>query len=154
MTDHAINAGRNDDPDRLIVHYMQPHLPYLGRAMREGRSLTDLEREGYEQLERGDADRDEVYELYKETLRVVLDEIEVLLENIDADRVAITSDHGEAFGEECAYGHPEGFPHPIVKKVPWVETSASDEGTREPDLEHNSEEQVELEQHLRDLGYW
>lgn len=153
MTDHAIDAGRKDDPDRLMVHYMQPHLPYLGRAMREERPLTDLEREGYEQLETGDADREKVYELYKETLRVALDEIEVLLENIDANRVAITSDHGEAFGEGGAYGHPEGFPHPIVKKVPWVETSASDEGTREPDLKRDTAERVKLEQHLRDLGY-
>jgi len=153
VTDHAIEAGRNDDPEKLIVHYMQPHLPYLGQAMREDRPLTDLEREGYEHLETGDADREEVYEMYKDTLRTVLDEVQVLLENIDADRVAITSDHGEAFGEGGAYGHPEGFPHPIVKKVPWVETSATDEGTREPDLEREAGEHVELEQHLRDLGY-
>ncbi|WP_227014898.1 alkaline phosphatase family protein [Natronorubrum aibiense] len=153
MTDHAIKAGRENDPDRLIVHYMQPHLPYLGRALDEGRPLTDLEQEGYQQLETGDADREDVYELYMHTLRLVLDDLEVLLENIDAETVAITADHGEAFGEFHAYGHPEGFPHPVVKQVPWVEASATDQRTREPDLDAGRSEAIDVEEHLRDLGY-
>lgn len=153
MTDFAINAGREQKCDRLMVHYMQPHLPYIGRAVSEGREPTDLEVNGYEKLESGEADRDEVYNLYKDTLRFVLDEVEVLLENLDAEKVAITADHGEAFGEMQAYGHPEGFPHPIVKKVPWIETSAQDDHTREPDLETDRGINVEIEEHLEDLGY-
>ncbi|MDF9744104.1 hypothetical protein [Natrinema salsiterrestre] len=153
MTDHAIAAGRTRDPERLIVHYMQPHLPYIGRAFRDGRGPTDVEMDGYEKLESGESDRETVYELYTETLRLVLDEVEVLLKNIDAERVAITADHGEAFGEMRAYGHPEGFPHPIVKKVPWVETSARDTQTRDPDLEANRGVSVDIEDHLQDLGY-
>ncbi|WP_285266193.1 sulfatase-like hydrolase/transferase [Halobacterium salinarum] len=153
MTDHAIQASREENPDRLMVHYMQPHLPYIGQAVREGRPPTALEQEGYEQLETGDAEREEVYDLYEETLRFVLDDIEELLENVDAETVAITADHGEAFGEFRAYGHPEGFPHPIVKKVPWVETTATDERSREPDLETTQNSQIDLEEHLRDLGY-
>ncbi|WP_241431084.1 alkaline phosphatase family protein [Natrinema pallidum] len=153
MTDHAIAAGRTDDPERLILHYMQPHLPYIGQAYREGRDPTDVEIDGYETLESGECERETVSELYKETLRLVLDEVAVLLENMDAERVAITADHGEAFGEMHAYGHPEGFPHPIVKKVPWVETSARDLGTRETELEEGRSVNVDIEDHLRDLGY-
>ncbi|WP_336037525.1 hypothetical protein [Halobacterium yunchengense] len=153
MTDYTIDVSRELDQNRLIVHYMQPHLPYIGQAHPEGRSPTELEMEGYEKLETGDADREEVYELYKDTLRLVLDQVELLLENVDADRVAITADHGEAFGELRAYGHPEGFPHPIVKKVPWVETTAEDSGTREPDLEKKTATSVDIEEHLKDLGY-
>lgn len=153
MTDYAIDAGRTRDSDRLIVHYMQPHLPYIGQAFAEGRAPTEIEINGYECLESGDADRETVYELYTETLRLVLDEVAVLLENIDADRVAITADHGEEFGEVGAYGHPEGFPHPIVKKVPWVETSARDTGSRDPDIDTDEKLDVDLEEHLQDLGY-
>ncbi len=153
MTDYAIAAGRSDAADRIIVHYMQPHLPYIGEALTEGRAPTDLELEGYEKLETGDAKREEVYELYKATLRLVLDDVADLLVNLDADRVAITADHGEAFGEMRAYGHPEGFPHPIVKRVPWVETSAEDQGTRDPELETARGVSVDLEEQLRDLGY-
>ena len=153
MTDHAIKAGRENDPDRLLVHYMQPHRPYVGQAISENRRPTDLEIEGYKKIETGDADPDEVYDLYIDTLRFVLDEIEILLENINADRVLITADHGEAFGEFKAYGHPEGFLHPVVKKVPLVRTSANDEKTRDPNLEIDQDTEVDLEQHLRDLGY-
>jgi len=152
MTDHAITAGRTQNADQLIVHYMQPHLPYIGQALREERSPTELELEGYNHLETGKAKHDEVSQLYTDTLRLVLDEVEVLLENIDAETVAITADHGEAFGEFGAYGHPEGFPHPAVKKVPWVVTSASDANTREPNLEDTGAS-VDIEQHLADLGY-
>ena len=153
VTDYAIHTGRERDPDRLLVHYMQPHLPYIGQAVSESRCPTEIEIAGYNQLETGDADRDHVYELYKDTLRLVLDEVEVLLQNVDADDVVITADHGEAFGEFAAYGHPEGFPHPVVKKVPWVRTSASDEETRVPDIETDSGVSVDVEEHLRDLGY-
>lgn len=153
MTDYTIEEGRNGDAGRIITHYTQPHLPYVGTAYHEGRDATELEDRGYELLEEGSAPREEVYEAYKETLRWVLDDIEELLENIDAKNVVITSDHGEAFGEWRAYGHPEGFPHPVVRKVPWVETTAQDEHTREPEIEVDTSIETDVEEHLRDLGY-
>jgi hypothetical protein len=153
MTDYTIEEGRNGDAKRIITHYTQPHLPYIGAAYRDGREATELEDRGYELLEEGRGSRNEVYEAYKETLRWVLNDIEDLLKNIDAEKVVITSDHGEAFGEWKAYGHPEGFPHPVVRKVPWVETTATDELTRKPDLDIDSSAETDIEQHLKDLGY-
>ncbi|MFD1562865.1 hypothetical protein ACFR99_04805 [Haloarchaeobius amylolyticus] len=153
MTDHTIEEGRNGDANRIIAHYTQPHLPYIGTAYREGREATELEDRGYEILEEGRGSTEEVYEAYAETLRWVLDDVEDLLENIDAEKVVITSDHGEAFGEWKAYGHPEGFPHPVIRKVPWVETTARDEHTRKPDIEVDPSTEMGIEEHLRDLGY-
>ena len=153
MTDYTIEEGRNGTADRIITHYTQPHLPYVGAAYRDGRRATEIEERGYELLEEGNGSREEVYEAYIETLRWVLDDVEELLANIDAEKVVITSDHGEAFGEWKAYGHPEGFPHPSVRKVPWVETTATDEHTREPDLSAGSSVETDIEDHLRDLGY-
>lgn len=152
MTDYAIAAGRESDVERRIVHYTQPHLPYAGRAFEDGREPTELERRGYELLETGQSDREEIYDAYRATLRWALDEVEVLLENTEAERVVITADHGEAFGEGLAYGHPEGFVHPVVRKVPWVETSATDDRTREPSVEA-ADDEIDVEEHLRDLGY-
>lgn len=152
-TDYAITAGRTHDPEKLIVHYMQPHLPYIGQALPENRSPTEIELDGYKKLESGDVNRETIYELYKDTLRAALDEIDVLLQNIDAETVAITADHGEEFGDVRAYGHPEGFPHPVVKKVPWVKTTARDIRTHDPDLDPNRSANVDLEKHLQDLGY-
>lgn len=153
ITDCTINEGREGHADRIIAHYTQPHLPYVGAAYNEGRAATKVEDRGYELLEEGIASRDEVYKAYKETLRWVLDDVEELLENINAERVVITSDHGEAFGEWKAYGHPEGFLHPSIRKVPWVETSANDKRTRKSDIEPVSSVDTSVEDHLRDLGY-
>lgn len=153
MTDYTIKKGRDERSDRIITHYTQPHLPYVGRAFREDREATEVEEKGYELLEEGKSTRGEVYDVYKETLRWVLDDVEELLENIDAEKVVITSDHGEAFGEGMAYGHPEGFLHPAVRKVPWVETSASDTHSREPEISVDSGVEKDVEDHLRDLGY-
>lgn len=153
ITDYTITESREGHADRIIAHYTQPHLPYVGAAYHEERAATEVEDRGYELLEEGVASRDEVYKAYKETLRWVLDDVEELLENVDAERVVITADHGEAFGEWKAYGHPEGFPHPCIRKVPWVETSASDERTREPDIDTPSSVDTDIEDHLRDLGY-
>lgn len=154
MTDYTIETGRNGDANRIITHYTQPHLPYVGTAYREGRNPTEVEDRGYELLEEGKSSHEEVYDAYKETLRWVLDDVEELLKNIDAEKVVITSDHGEAFGEWKAYGHPEGFPHPVVRKVPWVETTAKDKHTREPDIEIESDSvETDVAEHLRDLGY-
>jgi len=153
VTDHTIEEGRHGSADRIIAHYTQPHLPYVGAAVSENREPTELEDRGYELLEEGRESRHEVLEAYKETLRWVLDDVEELLQNIDAAKVVITSDHGEAFGEGKAYGHPEGFPHPVVRKVPWVVTKATDEKTRESDTESNHSIETDIEDHLRDLGY-
>lgn len=153
VTDHVIEHARSQEDGRILAHYIQPHLPYLGYAYRDDREMTAVEENGYQLLEKGQASRDDVYDAYRETLRMVLDEIEVLLQNVDAEKVVITADHGEAFGEWAAYGHPEGFPHPVVRKVPWIEVSATDEGTREPTIEVEDDTRVDIEEHLRDLGY-
>ncbi|QLG63396.1 sulfatase-like hydrolase/transferase [Halorarum salinum] len=153
MTDYTIEVGRRGNSERIITHYTQPHLPYVGTAFREGRKATEREERGYELLQEGRASCEDVYNDYLETLRWVLDDVEELLENIDAGKVVITSDHGEAFGEWHAYGHPEGFPHPVVRRVPWVETTATDEHTREPDIDFEEQTTIEVEEHLRDLGY-
>ncbi|MFC7174345.1 hypothetical protein ACFQL0_15375 [Haloplanus litoreus] len=34
MTDRAIDVGRTVDPDRLVVHYLQPHEPYFDANLR------------------------------------------------------------------------------------------------------------------------
>jgi hypothetical protein len=47
----------------------------------------------------GDGDEEEIWESYIENLRYVLDHVEVLLENVDAEEVAISADHGNAKGE-------------------------------------------------------
>ena len=46
----------------------------------------------------------------------VLNDIGILLDNLDAERVVITADHGEAFGEYGILGHKLGSLHPRSTK--------------------------------------
>lgn len=152
ITDRAISEGRSGDTERLIVHYMQPHIPYIGTAVDSNRELTSAEKDGWRAVKNGTAHRSDVWEAYKDNLRYILTEVELLLSNVEANRVCITADHGNAFGEFGVYGHPEGFPHPYIKRVPWVETTAQDSGTYEPKtpekVTHEGSEEI-----LKDLGY-
>jgi len=155
ITDRTVEIARNDDYDRLIAHYMQPHIPYIADALNDDRPPTELESKGWKLLESGDADREEVWTAYEATLRLVLNEVELLLENVDAERVVVTADHGNAFGEYAVYGHPEGFLLPCIKKVPWVETAGSDEETFVSTGEYADGHggTTDIEDHLADLGY-
>ncbi|MDZ7731077.1 MAG: hypothetical protein U5K37_09360 [Natrialbaceae archaeon] len=87
----------------------------------------------------------------------MLDDVELLLENVDAETVAISADHGESFGEFWEYGHKTGSLNPYVRRVPWVETSATDTGTYtptvEPPQEAESESDESVEESLEALGY-
>ena len=154
VTDRAISAWRSESPDRMIVHYLPPHQPYGAGALRENRALNDVERAPWKALKDG-TPREDVWRRYLDELQFGLDSVRTLVEDIDAERIVITSDHGEAFGEFGLYAHPM-VPIPQLRKVPWVETSGQgrDEYTTrlEPTggndaLESAVEEQLEL------LGY-
>lgn len=154
VTDHAIQIGRSHEFDRMVVHYFQPHRPYIGRAPNGERHLTDAEDEPWKSIRTGTTSLEEVRELYEDNLRYVLRSVGRLLENVDADTVAITADHGDLFGEFGLYGHPEGFVHPNLKRVPWVETTGHDMGKDDPVVDvARQKEDVDPTQRLRDLGY-
>lgn len=154
VTDRAIAIYRQQEPDYMIVHYNQPHEPYLRREFENPDvDLQPWEENPFEYLEQG-GDFSKVWRSYIDELRFALDHIEVLLENVDAETVVISADHGEAFGElGILYAHPIGVPHPVLRRVPWVETSASDQKTYEPQIKETKTENVDIEEQLRFLGY-
>lgn len=150
-TDRAIAVGREFDFDRLIVHYSQPHHPYVSRALAEGRPLHDHERDPFGYLEAG-GDRRRVLKAYLDELRYVLDDVALLLDNIDGE-VVISADHGEAFGECGVFGHPAGSLLPAVRTVPWARARGEDSGDYTPQFapEHASTRGVD--EQLEALGY-
>ena len=86
-------------------------------------------------------------------LRWVLDDLELLLNNIDRNKVIITSDHGEAFGEYGIYMHHPGSLHPHVRNVPWSVTTATDNHEYQPDFNPESMSDRSVEDTLSALGY-
>lgn len=155
VTDRAIAAGRAGGFDRLIVHYLQPHAPYI--EVDEAGEVSTVYREPLKSLQRGELSAETAWEAYLDTLRVVLEEIGLLLDNLDAERVILTADHGEAFGELGFYEHPVCCPHPVVRRVPWVETTACDRDRHQPPQRVRTDEQTDerttVGEQLEALGY-
>lgn len=148
LTDYAIDLLRSESPERTIVHYMQPHTPFRNS---DG---TEVSGSVWDRIQRGEKDYQEAWAEYKDNLRWVLDEVELLLENVDSEKVIISSDHGNAIGEWGCYGHRPYVPIEGVKRVPWVETTATDKETYEPEVEElESADKNEIQERLKALGY-
>ena len=157
ITDRTIEVARTRKPDRLIVHYMQPHCPFLSRPnLTRGKQLDEFGnqawRDVWQKLRDGDLTREEVWTGYRENLELVLDDISVLLQNVDAELAIISSDHGNSLGEWLVYGHPPNMPHDCLRVVPWIETSAVDRGTHEPTT-YETEVSIDRDEQLAALGY-
>lgn len=151
VVDLSTDLGRRQTFDRTIVHIIEPHYPYAAAARsRDASELSQIEQHPFDYLrERGD--RATVWEAYLTELRAGLDAVGTLLRNFDADTVLISADHGEAFGEWGIYGHGSGSFHPAVRRIPVLETEASDDGTHHPD--DIPDRDTDVEDHLRSLGY-
>lgn len=158
LTDRAIMTWRNESPERMIVHYMQPHHPFVDSSIQTSLSPDGFGEMGRESvwnlLREGAVDRDRVWKDYQANLEYVLEDVSRLLENIDAAQVVITADHGNSVGEWGLYGHYRNVPHAGMKHVPWCETSA--ENVRKDKLERPSERETDsqdVQSRLEDLGY-
>jgi hypothetical protein len=155
VTDATVSALRSDATSRTIAHYMQPHTPYrsLGLDGLGGGGDKAFRETVWDWIHAGKLSRDEAWEHYLDNLRWVLDDVELLLRSVDADRVVITADHGEAYGEWGAYGHSATGEFDGLRRVPWVVTDATDDGEYEPTAAESDDEQVDVDEQLKYLGY-
>ncbi len=156
LTDRAITANREQDPDKMIVHYMQPHFPALNNPQLGG-EINPVENcwinSVWDKLSNGELTYETVWDAYKSNLHEVLSEVQLLLRNSSAETVIITADHGNGFGENNIYGHPGDRIHECLRKVPWVKTHAIDTDEHVP-KEYSTETDTEsIEDKLAALGY-
>ena len=139
VTDRAMRVARAHDPDRLVVHYMQPHHPFVpdpvaGDSGMARTGAHSSETSPWVLLRRGDLPTSRVREAYEANLRYVLESVATLLENVEG-RVAVTADHANLFGERGLYGHPMHAPVPALLEVPWAVTTGEGRRDRDPSLE-------------------
>jgi hypothetical protein len=143
----------------MIVHYMQPHAPFTthpelqrGRSASNWADLTD--KSVWMRVKQGDISLTQARKAYYDELRMVLRDVELLLNNIDVETAIITADHGEAMGEHGIYGHPRGIAIDALRIVPWTEATAMDRETHVPQKEiATTEKGGDQIDRLRDLGY-
>ena len=150
---------------RLIVHFIQPHYPFIGPTGRElphrtisGEGLTADESAPsiWDRLENGDYDSETVWKAYEENLEIILPTIEDLVDDLNGKTV-VTSDHGNAFGKFGIYGHPGGVFLNELVEVPWLVVAGNERREFSVDTEKQSgeREQVtpEVQARLTELGY-
>lgn len=169
VTEEALEVHAKYPNKRLIVHYMQPHFPFIGETgqaiSHTGVSPGDEADDGphvWAGLRDGtlDVDEDMVYEAYRENLELALPHVRELVDALDGKSV-ITSDHGNLVGERTGplpvrgYGHPRGFYTPELVTVPWlvVESTERRHVESDPPTGHESMDTDVVEERLADLGY-
>jgi hypothetical protein len=172
VTDRAISVGREMDYDRLIVWYRIPHIKFIADAidweagetsvetlMKGPDATRDLrpEERSYDAVRNGTAPPETVRDLYHRNLRFVLEYVDILFENIDAEKAVVSADHGEGLGNGWGkfWSHPYGYPFSPIKTVPWAETTTTDEHVYEPQYNELDQSPIEDEQRqlLKDMGY-
>ncbi|MFC7202647.1 hypothetical protein ACFQJC_03915 [Haloferax namakaokahaiae] len=159
VTDAAIEAHRESPNKRLLVHYVQPHAPYVGETAREyfqdARSLNVAQLMG-----KTNAPDDTLKQAYRDTLDHVIPEVRRLVSKIDGKTV-ISADHGEMLGERKPpfylkeYGHPISVYYDELVRIPWFELPFDDRReiiSDEPRRDHSRSDE-ELTEHLRAMGY-
>lgn len=110
----AVREMLDDYPDkRFIIHYMQPHEPFLGdtRVNVEGEDWTARR---WKQWHHPD-----IEQAYRENLELVLAAVDDIVDELDG-RTVITSDHGEVLdGKYSLINHPKDVFIPDLQDVPW-----------------------------------
>lgn len=104
----------NPTENAFIVHFMQPHTPLLDSHIEND---ADRDMNVWDRLEKGEYTDQEVWKAFKDNLETVMlyaEEACFLLDGV----VAITADHGNAFGENGEYGPPFGSQNPVLRTVP------------------------------------
>ena len=139
---------RGEKYKRKIIHYLQPHLPYLSHTyiLNRYRRLLLLYSEKYYYSRKCENIRDLLKlprsndlfllilleycgderrmrtllrKMYIDNLKIVLKYVSDLVTKVEGN-VIITSDHGELLGEYGMYFHPD-ISFPELRIVPWFE---------------------------------
>ena len=137
MTAVGRRAHETSAHKRVVVHYMQPHYPFVPAATEIGAGHldalaggegADLGENVWNRKFLGDLaiSRETLWEYYRDNLDYVLDHVEDLLAAISGKAV-VTADHGNYVGERSSplpireFGHPRGIYDDPLVRVPWLE---------------------------------
>jgi hypothetical protein len=148
----------------LIIHYLQPHAPYIGPTGAEKLPTDYLNFWSSFRDGKFDVDLETAKKAYRENVELVIPHVETLLSELKGKTV-VTSDHGELLGERDSpipirrFGHPSYTFLPELIDVPWLvrENGSRKEIVAEnPEGSNQDEEEVDDEtvrQRLEHLGY-
>jgi hypothetical protein len=176
VVEATLSAHESYPNKRLVVHFMQPHRPYLGEIEK------DLQRQynigGFNRylaytdeapptvsfsklIENGEIPVEKAQSAYRETLDIVLNQIEGLVDRLPGKSV-VSADHGEMLGERIMpftspkFGHSHQYiRNETLYRVPWLEipTSERREVIADEPIGGDSGNSAEIQERLQALGY-
>lgn len=160
VTREAIETADSYPHKRLLVHFVQPHKPYLGPTGEEyfenarGINMVELMKQAE------GATVETLRKAYRENLEATLPPLIELLDAL-AGKTVVSADHGELLGERYFslplrnYGHPAGVHLPELVDIPWFVHHHTERKSivDEPPVHQDDADTDEVEEHLRLLGY-
>lgn len=166
-TDYALEASEDYGHKRLIVHFVQPHYPFINQDTDFDKGHLDDPNPGrnfWGKLMDGrlNVPRDFLWEAYTENLDTVWDPLRRLTDRLTGKTV-ITSDHGNIVEEPESpipvngWGHPRGIYTDKLVTVPWFEMEYDSRreittGERVADRARVTSDEV-VSDRLEQLGY-
>ena len=165
VTEYALRAAEEYPNKRLVIHYMQPHYPFIsaGTDFDKGH-LTGARRENvWNQLLQGtlETGHEEIWPIYEANLERALPHVEKLMENLNGKTV-VTADHGNMVGERAfplpirEWGHPRGIYTDELVVVPWLVFENGPRRTIREDASASQPNEIDddvVADRLRNLGY-
>lgn len=163
MKEYAFEMSEKYPNKRIIVHFMQPHYPFIDSGLEEDKGhLTGEEDVNiWVKLAKGKSSlsRSEVWSAYVNNLELTLPIVREILENFDGTTV-VTSDHGNLVGDRIGpiptdgWGHPAGLYVDELVQVPWHVHKQGEREIIKGDISTSEEiDEKKVEDRLQDLGY-
>jgi hypothetical protein len=116
--------------DKVIVHYLQPHYPFIGRCNLLNENMKNFreriwkknEKDDYQsspwaEAKKGTIDFRRLIKAYESNVEFIFKETREFISGLSKN-VYVTSDHGNSYGTFGAYGHPSNFHIPETIEVP------------------------------------
>lgn len=165
-TEHAREASQEFPDKRLVVHYIQPHYPFIDAETDFDKGQLedeDAPPSFWQKIMHGDLEvpLDTIWDAYTANLQRVLSHVDSLVEDLEGKTI-VTSDHGNMVGERSfpvpirEWGHPAGQYTDELIEVPWhvIESESRKQIVAEPpEREFGDSDDGDVTERLRDLGY-
>ncbi|MFX1279835.1 MAG: sulfatase-like hydrolase/transferase [Promethearchaeota archaeon] len=176
MYEHSIDAILKFPKKRIIIHFMQPHFPYIGYSF--GAEATQRLRNSVcsEEIQKKKKNkplnrkifalysvdfyriisRKDHFELYKRNLIKTFPYLKKLINSLPG-RTIITADHGESIGNMIhpllpirLYGHNKQFKNRVLNNVPWFIIEPED---KEPIVNQELIEKVKILKTIKKIQF-
>ncbi|WP_435358644.1 hypothetical protein [Haloarchaeobius sp. DFWS5] len=159
VTEKAKEFSERYPNKRLVIHYHQPHSPYIGETGVE--FFDDIPHKlAYKQRREINVSEEILERAYRENLEIAIKSAGELVDSLTGKTV-VSADHGEMLGERGPvvpikyYGHMTGLYTKQLTNVPWFIIDSSDRKSIERGS--GNEEIIEqdecVDDRLRELGY-